>query len=111
MKRPCDSDSEVEDGILLGSMIAIVYVQLSSTHWTSTILDKFFPTVEIMIGGILFWNQNWKLPTIYVYILIVLQELSGSNVVKRPSANFPILLTKQNSNNQNSIKSFLSKLA
>lgn len=54
MKRPCDSDSEVEDGILLGSMIAIVYVQLSSTHWTSTILDKFFPTVEIMIGGILF---------------------------------------------------------
>ena len=50
-ERP--SDSEVEDGIL-GSMIAIVYVQLSSTHWTSTILDKFFPTVEIMIGGILF---------------------------------------------------------
>ena len=40
MKRPCDSDSEVEDGILLGSMIAIVYVQLSSTHWTSAILDK-----------------------------------------------------------------------
>ena len=35
-------------------MIARVYVQLSSTHWTSTILDKFFPTVEIMIGGILF---------------------------------------------------------
>ena len=54
MKRPCDSEVEVEDGILLGSMIAIVYVQLSSTHWTSTIWDKFFPTVEIMIGRILF---------------------------------------------------------
>ena len=48
-ERP--SDSEVEDGIL-GSMIAIVYVQLSSAYWA--ILDKKNSTVEILFGRILF---------------------------------------------------------